>query len=97
MNNKEFISELATRVDMSVQETQNIIQDFIASFSDLLDEENSLSIQGFGNFEVKKKYERVIINPQTKQRLLVPPKLALSFKASSVLKEKINHSESKHG
>lgn len=97
MNNKEFISELATRVDMSVQETQNIIQDFIASFSDLLDEENSLSIQGFGNFEVKKKYERVIINPQTKQRLLVPPKLALSFKASSVLKEKINRSESKHG
>ncbi|NDW13901.1 HU family DNA-binding protein, partial [Bacteroides sp. 214] len=30
-------------------------------------------------FSVKKKEERIIINPSTKQRMLVPPKLALIF------------------
>ena len=90
MNNKEFINELATKADMSIPDTQKILKDFIAEFSNLLDEGNCISIQGFGNFEVKKKYERVIINPQNRQRLLVPPKLILSFKASSVLKDKFN-------
>ena len=39
-------------------------------------------------FEVKKKLERVSVNPVTKQRLLIPPKLMLTFKPSAGLKEK---------
>lgn len=30
-----------------------------------------------------------MVNPTTKQRLLVPPKLVLTFKASQLLKEKV--------
>ncbi|EXY65380.1 HU family DNA-binding protein, partial [Bacteroides fragilis] len=43
---------------------------------------------GFGTFEVKKKAERIVINPVTKLRLLVPPKLVLAFKPSPILKDK---------
>jgi len=38
---------------------------------------------------VKKKMERVVVNPATKQRKLIPPKLVLAFKPSTVLKEKM--------
>ncbi len=53
-----------------------------------LEEGNMVSVQGFGNFEVKKKAERISVNPATKQRMLVPPKLVLAFKPAISMKDK---------
>ncbi len=53
-----------------------------------LEEGNVIAVQGFGSFEVKKKAERISINPASKQRMLVPPKLVLSYKPSNTLKDK---------
>ena len=53
-----------------------------------LQDGNSVSIQGFGTFDVKKKMERISDNPVTHQRMLIPPKLVLSYKPSVSLKEK---------
>ena len=54
-----------------------------------LQDGNTIAIQGFGSFEVKKKLERVSVNPVTQQRLLIPPKLVLSFKPGIALKRQI--------
>ena len=89
MNNKEFIADLATRLDEKAKETQRLASIFSTVFVESLEEGDSLSIQGFGTFEVKKKLERIVTNPTNKQRMLVPPKLALSFKPSNILKDKI--------
>ncbi len=89
MNNKEFIADLATRLDEKAKETQRLASIFSSVFAESLEEGDSLSIQGFGTFEVKKKLERIVTNPTNKQRMLVPPKLALSFKPSNILKDKI--------
>lgn len=53
-----------------------------------LQDGKTITIQGFGTFEVKKKLERVSFNPVTQQRLLIPPKLVLTYKPSISLKEK---------
>ena len=53
-------------------------------------EGDSLSLSGFGVLEVKKKNERMSVNPATGIRMLVPPKLAVSFKPSPLLKERLN-------
>jgi DNA-binding protein HU len=53
-----------------------------------LQDGNNIVIQGFGTFEVKKKLERISINPATQQRMLIPPKLVLTYKPSVTLKEK---------
>jgi DNA-binding protein HU-beta/integration host factor subunit alpha len=45
----------------------------------------------FGTFEVKKKMERVMVNPSTGQRMLVPPKLVLNFKPNANWKEQIKN------
>ena len=87
MNNKEFISRLATKMDISPKEAKKLTTTFINELAENLDDGNSLTIQGFGSFEVKKKLERIVVNPTTKQRMLVPPKLALSFKPSNLLKD----------
>ena len=56
-----------------------------------LQESNVLTFQEFGTFEVKKKMERISVNPVTKQRFLVPPKLVLGFKPSVSLKDKFKN------
>lgn len=88
MNNKEFTSELAERLGYTVKDMSRLISSVLSDMTEQLQEGNSIVIQGFGSFEVKKKAERISINPATKQRMLVPPKLVLAYKPSNVLKDK---------
>ncbi len=89
MNNKDFITSLAVRAGLNTKDTQKWVNGLVADMAEQLDDSTQLTIQGFGSFEVKKKMERVIVNPATKQRKLIPPKLVLAFKPGATLKEKM--------
>ena len=52
-----------------------------------------MQIPGFGTFEVKKRLERILVNPGTGQRMLVPPKLVLGFKPIAAIKESLKKGE----
>ena len=86
MNNKDFLSALSLREGLPLSDTRLLIQHLIGEMTSQLGEENVVTIQNFGTFEVKKRMERVVVNPGTGQRMLVPPRLALTFRASSSLK-----------
>lgn len=88
MNNKEFTSELANRLGYTIKDTSELISSLLVEMIQELEEGNMIAIQGFGTFEVKKKAERISIHPSTKLRMLVPPKLVLSYKPSNTLKDK---------
>lgn len=88
MNNKDFTSELSRRLGYTVKDTSILICSLLEEINTQLSEGNVISAQGFGTFEVKKKLERITVNPVSKIRMLVPPKLVLTFKPSSSLKEK---------
>lgn len=88
MNNKEFTSELAERLGYTIKDTSELMNSLLSSMTQELEEGNVIAIQGFGSFEVKKKAERISINPARKQRMLVPPKLVLSYRPSNTLKDK---------
>mgnify|MGYP002522969848 FL=1 len=89
MNNKEFISTLAARTGYDQKDTQKLVNNVITAMSDAFVEDNSVIVPNFGVFETKKKMERVIVNPSTGQRMLVPPKLVLSFKPNQTWKDKL--------
>lgn len=88
MNNKEFTSELADRLGYTIKDTSELISSLLSDITEELEEGNAIAVQGFGTFEVKKKTERISKNPVTKQRLLVPPKLVLTYRPSNALKDK---------
>ena len=88
MNNKEFTSELAERLGYTFKDTSELIGSLLSSMTQEEEEGNVIAVQGFGAFEVKKKAERISINPASKQRMLVPPKLVLSYRPSNTLKDK---------
>ena len=89
MNNKEFISILADKTDLKLADAQKMIDALIAVMSDCFQEGDSVQMANFGSFEVKKKLERVMVNPTTGQRMLVPPKLVLAVKPNPTWKDQI--------
>lgn len=54
-------------------------------------QETTVAVQGFGSFEVRKKQDRVLINPSTKQRMVIPPKLSMVFKMGNTYKNKLKN------
>lgn len=90
MNNKEFTTALIQKTGLSTRESNQMMNALIKEISCRLEEEDTVMIQNFGSFEVKKKLERVLINPATKQKMLVPPKMSVNFKPAVSLKEKAN-------
>ena len=90
MNNKEFINELSKQANQSVGATTKLVNDTLRILEEHFQQGNTINISSFGTLEVKKKMERVSVNPTTGKRYLIPPKLVLSFKQSNVLKEKFN-------
>jgi len=74
---------------MTQVQTAKLVEDGVSVISENLAEVNTINIQGFGLFETKKKQERVSVNPVSRQRFLVPPKLMPVFKPGPVVKEKL--------
>ena len=50
---------------------------------------DTVIVPGFGQFEPKKRKERLTVHPSTGKRLLVPPKLVVGFRPSGVMKSKL--------
>lgn len=91
MNNKEFIADVASRTKMGNRETASLVSATVSAIISELTEENAIVVPGFGTFEVKKKLERVLVNPTTKQRMLIPPKMTVSFKPYPTMRLKIKN------
>ena len=89
MNNKEFIERLTEKLKTTPEETQDSINALGNAIIEMLDDETLLALKGFGTFEVRKRIERIAVNPATQQKMLIPPKLTISFRHSPTLKERI--------
>lgn len=89
MNNKEFISELAQLSGTTQQNAQKMVLSVLEEMLSQIEENEMLQVPLFGTFEVKKRLERILVNPNNGKKMLVPPKLVLGFKPSSTLKERI--------
>lgn len=89
MNNKEFLTALMRKGELPSRVVNQQTAALVSEVTSALEDEATISISSFGSFEVKKRLERVIVNPTTGQRMLVPPKLVVGFKPSQGLKSKI--------
>lgn len=89
MNNKELINALAEEYDYTKEDSQRLVKSLIDAMSEDFEKGEAVTISGFGTFEVKKRMERVLVNPTTGKKMLVPPKLILGFKPSNSIKEQL--------
>lgn len=93
MNSKEFTQRMTNTTSFKKEMVENCTRQLVDIITAHLCDGDSLSIQGFGTFEVRKKNERVSVHPKTQQRMLIPPKLTLNFKHSNTMKDKLMKKE----
>ena len=90
MDNKKFLEELSRRVDVSIDTVTLMTEGLGKEVSKIASELDSIVVPGFGIFEPRLREERISVHPASGKKLLVPPRIYLSFKSSPVLKQKIN-------
>ena len=89
MKNKELVTELAARMGWTAQEVAETLSVLSSVVSSRLVDNDTIYLQGFGQFEVKKKAERISVNPSNGKRYLVRPKLVPVFKPGTTVKNKL--------
>jgi len=89
MDNKKLVDTLATNLGRSSKDVSKLLEAFADVLRTRCGDMDSVFVPSFGTFEPKKRNERVMIHPSSGRRMLVPPKVALSFKVSKVLKSKL--------
>lgn len=93
MDNKTFISALAQRLNTNRDECAEMIASLSSVIAETALEGDSVTFPGFGNFEPKKREERVAAHPSDGKMMLFPPKLTLTFRPSTLLKQKVRRHE----
>jgi integration host factor subunit alpha len=88
----KLIIRLQTQTGISKQESREIVDRLLGIMKDTLARGEELLISGFGKFSVRQKRERRGRNPQTKESLTLVARKVLVFKASGVLRARINNS-----
>lgn len=89
MDNRNFVNALAKSLKRDKEDVTKMIDALCNVVKTRCGELDSIAVPGFGSFEGKKREERVLTLPSGK-RMLVPPKITISFKTSNVLKNRLS-------
>ena len=81
---------MAGKIATTPQQCQKMVNELADTLASVLELDNEVVVAGLGNFETRQKKERVMVNPSTGKKMLVPPKVVINFKMSSTYKSKIN-------
>jgi integration host factor subunit alpha len=82
-------------VGLSRNESGDLVEAVLKEISDALVRGDSVKISSFGSFSVRSKGRRVGRNPKTGEEVPILPRRVLVFRASHVLKGRINDAMSK--
>lgn len=86
MNKKELIDAMTIRTGFSRADTDRAVGALIDTISDTLKKGDSVSLVGFGSFEVRERAARTGRNPKTGEELKIAASRVPVFKAGTMLK-----------
>ena len=90
MNRKELVDALATQTDSTKVAAERAVGALIDIISDTLKKGDSLTLVGFGTFEVRKRAARTGRNPKTGEELKIKASKVPAFKPGATLKATVN-------
>ncbi|MDE6741475.1 MAG: HU family DNA-binding protein [Muribaculaceae bacterium] len=93
MDYKTFLDTLSQRVNAGKEETSEMVTAFCQVLTEAALDGDSVTFPGFGSFEPRKRIERIALHPSSGKRMLIPPKITLTFRPSTLLKQKVRNHE----
>ncbi len=77
-------------VGLSRSESTDLVDSVLDLMSDAIIDTGALKLSSFGSFSVREKSERIGRNPKTGVEAVITPRKVVTYKASHVLKGRMN-------
>ncbi len=90
MNKNELVEAIALSTEIIKTDVDKVVTSLTEVITDELEKGDSVSLKGFGTFEVRSRSERTGRNPRTGETLVIPASKVPAFKVSSALKKAVN-------
>lgn len=90
MNKSELVSAIAANSGLSKDVSRKALDGFVKAVSEALKQGEKVALLGFGTFETAKREARKGVNPATKQKIDIPAKNVVKFKAGADLADLVN-------
>jgi DNA-binding protein HU-beta len=86
----DIVDTIATATGLTKVETEAVVDGFIKTVIDAMQNGKNIEIRGFGSFKVKKRKGRVARNPRTGEQVMVGEHWVPLFKVSKEVKVSVN-------
>ncbi|MDE5658662.1 MAG: HU family DNA-binding protein [Muribaculaceae bacterium] len=89
MNKTELINAIAEKANLTKVDAKNALEAALDAIAGALAANDKVALLGFGTFSVQEKDARTGINPRTKEKIEIPARKAVKFKAGADLENKV--------
>lgn len=93
----DLAEALVRKVGLPRNESQDLVELVLNEISATLTRGENVKLSSFGSFGIRKKGERLGRNPKTGEEVPITPRRVLVFRASNIMKDRINDGLSKRG
>ena len=90
MTKAELIEQLSDAVELTLMESEVVVESLFDSIVKALRGGDKVQIRGFGSFRVGQRQPRIGRNPKTGARVEVPAKKIAHFRPGTKLKNRVN-------
>ena len=90
MRKPELAAAIAEKADLSKEKAAEVLTVITDQIAKALSEGDSVSLIGFGTFEVRQRAERQGKNPQTGEPMDIPASKTVGFKVGKKLKDAVD-------
>lgn len=87
----QIVDSIQERIGFSRKKSTDLVETLIEIIKDTIESGDDVLISGFGKFCVKEKGVRKGRNPATGEDMMLNKRKVVTFKCSSVLRDKVNH------
>ncbi len=95
MTKADVINEISRKTNLTKKDIGIIVNAFLNKMDFWLKNGEHLELRGFGSFGTKIRKSRFGINPQNKEKILIPERKVVYFKPGKELKENIKYAQFK--
>lgn len=89
MTKKDMAKAIAEQMGISQGQAQEIIQRVLDGITETLATEGRIELRNFGVFELRKRKARKARNPRTGEKVDVPARVVVTFKAGREMMERV--------
>ena len=90
MLKRDIVRSIAAELQLSQGQVQRIVQKTFEMITEALVREQRIELRGFGVFEIRVRAPRLGRNPRTNERVEVPRRAAVAFKAGKEMQQRVS-------